>query len=138
MTEGYIHGSDLLLMIAGTALGHSKTCSIKNTAETKGRATKETSHSGKWEEKAVTKLSVSISAEGFSFYNDTLGYPQLLALWKAGTPVQVKYAHRGEETTKYRTGSFIITDLEESAPADDDATYSISLENSGEVTEVEV
>lgn len=137
-TTGYIHGSDLLLLIDGEALGHSKTCSIKNSAETKSRATKETSNTGKWEDKSVTKLSVSISAEGFSFYNDTLGYPQLLAKWKEGQPVTVKYAHRDEEATKYRTGSFIITDIEETAPADDDATYSISLENSGEVSEVEV
>jgi predicted secreted protein len=136
-TTGYIHGSDLLLGImvneVFTPLGHSKTCKIQNKAETKDRATKETSQSGKWTDKKVNKLNVSISADGFAFYGDTLGYSELLAMWEAGEAVVVKYAHRGEEATKYRSGSFLITDLSEDAPADDDATYSISLENSGEV-----
>lgn len=135
---GYIHGSDLLLMVGEDALGHSKSCEIQNQAETKERATKETSNTGKWKEKSVTALSVSVSSEGFSFYGDTMGYDALLAMWEAGKPVTLKYAHRGEETTKYRTGQFIITNLTENAPADDDATYSISLENSGEVKTVTV
>jgi predicted secreted protein len=141
-TTGYIHGSDLLLGImvetVFTPLGHSKSCEIQNSAETKDRATKETSQNGKWKDKTVSSLSVSISAEGFAFYGDTMGYDALLAMWGAGQPVILKYAHRGEEATKYRTGSFLITSLKESAPADDDASYSISLENSGEVTTVTV
>lgn len=135
---GYIHGSDMLLSVGEEALGHSKSCEIQNQAETKERATKETSNTGKWKEKSVTALSVSVSSEGFSFYGDKLGYDALLKMWEQGKPVTLKYAHRGEEATKYRTGQFIITNLTENAPADDDATYSISMENTGEVKTVEV
>lgn len=136
-TTGYIHGSDLLLGImvgeTFTPLGHSKSCEIQNSAETKDRATKETSQNGKWKDKTVSGLSVSLSADGFAFYGDDLGYDELLEMWASCQPVVVKYAHRGEEATKYRQGSFLITSLKESAPADDDASYSISLENTGEV-----
>ncbi|MEG0807657.1 MAG: phage tail tube protein [Alistipes sp.] len=135
---GYVHGSDLLLLIDEEALGHSKSCEIQNQAETKQRATKETSNTGRWNDKSVIALSVSISAEGFSFYGDKLGYEALLKKWEKGEPVVAKYAHRGEEATTYRTGKFTITSLTETAPADDDATYSISLENCGEVKTVDV
>ena len=48
-------------------------------------------------------------------------------------PVKVKYAHQGEESTKYRVGMFLITSLKRNDPANDDSTYSISLENTGKV-----
>ena len=123
----YVHGSDLLVGIlvedVFNPLGHSKTCTITNTAETKDRAVKPTleekakaAAAGKWKEKSVSGLS-----------------DKLLEMWESGNPVPVKYALRGEEDTKYRQGNFIITSLEEVSAADDDATYSISLENSGPV-----
>ncbi len=141
---GYVHGSDLLLGImvdeVFTPLGHSKTCTITNAAETKDRAVKPTladkasaAMPGLWKDKSVSGLSVSLSAEGFVFHGDELGYDKLLALWEAGKPVVVKYAMRGEEGKKYRQGNFVITSLEEQAPGDDDATYSISMENCGVV-----
>lgn len=135
---GYIHGSDLLLFVGEKVLGHSQSCEIENQTETKERAHKEVSNTGKWKEKSVVSLSVAVSAEGFSFYGDEMGYDALLAMWEEGRPVTLKYAHRGEEATKYRTGQFVITSLKETAPADDDATYSISFENSGEIKTVEV
>ena len=144
MEKGYIHGSDMLvgLMLedAFTPMGHSKTCTISNKAETKERAVKPTletkaaaSSSGKWKEKSVSGLSVEISSEGFKFYGDEMGYDKLLELWEKSEPVTVRYALRGEETTKYREGKFLITSLDETSPSDDDSTYTISLENSGPV-----
>lgn len=145
METGYQHGSDMLVgIVTGenkfTPLGHSKTCTITNNAETKERAVKPTladrsaaCNPGMWKDKSVKSLSVSISAEGFKFYGDELGYDKLLELWEAGKAVKVRYALRGEEATKYREGDFIITSLEEQAPGDDDASYTISMENSGPV-----
>ena len=143
MEKGYIHGSDMLvgLMLedAFTPMGHSKTCTISNKAETKERAVKPTletkaaSSAGKWKEKSVSGLSVEISSEGFKFYGDEMGYDKLLELWEKSEPVTVRYALRGEETTKYREGKFLITSLDETSPSDDDSTYTISLENSGPV-----
>lgn len=142
--EGYIHGSDMLvgLMVedAFCPLGHSKSCTISNKAETKERVVKPTlemkavaASAGKWKEKSVSSLAVDISSEGFKFYGDEMGYDKLLELWEKSEPVTVRYALRGEETTKYREGKFLITSLEETSPSDDDATYTISLENSGPV-----
>lgn len=142
MPGTYLHGSDLLVgLMEATAFkpfGHSKSCDINNSAETKERVTKENSNSGKWTNKYVSKLSVSVSSDGFVFHGDAAetGYATLFAKWKTGEPVTVKYAVRGEEATDYYSGQFLITSLDLSGSADDDATYKISLENSGEVSHV--
>ena len=144
MDTGYQHGSDMLVGIVSgdkfSPLGHSKTCTITNSAETKERAVKptlrekkEAANPGMWKEKSVSSLAVSISAEGFKFYGDEMGYDKLLEMWETGEAVKVRYALRGEEKTKYREGDFIIMSLEEQNPGDDDASYTISLENSGQV-----
>ncbi|MCS2679594.1 hypothetical protein NXV81_02910 [Bacteroides ovatus] len=63
--EGYVHGSDMLVGLmmedAFSPLGHSKTCTISNKAETKERAVKPTladkvaaASAGKWKEKSVS------------------------------------------------------------------------------------
>lgn len=143
-SNGYIHGSDLLMGIYEgnefKPFGHSSSCEIENTAETKSRATKETTNTGRWEDKSVSNFSVSVNVSGFRFYGDDMNYPELLEYWEKGEPVTVRYAHRGEngeaDTKVYRQGDFIITSLKESAPADDDATYDLSMENSGKVETV--
>lgn len=142
-TSGYVHGSDLILgvQIADifTPLGYAKTCEINNDAETKDRSHKNIANTGKWKNKIVTGLKVSISSEGFTVYDDdNLGSDELYAMWESGESVALRYCHRGEEAKRYREGNFIITSLKESAPSDDDATWSISFENDGPVITVEV
>lgn len=89
--------------------------------------------SGLWKGKGVTGLSISISAEGFRFYNETEnGYEQLAPAWGKGQSVDVEAFKRGEDAKPYVKGKFVIASLEETSPATDDATYSLSLENDGE------
>jgi predicted secreted protein len=136
---GYVNGSDMLLIVGGKAIGHCTTHSVTLNSETKDRAVKPLQSAplsaGLWKGKSVTSLNVSISGEGLAFYNETEnGYKELLALWKAGAPVAVKCLERESDETPYLTGNFVITSLERTDPADDDATYTINLENDGEVT----
>lgn len=139
--EGYVHGSNMILFATEdtTPLGHSKSCKISNKSTTKKRTTKEASNDGKWSESSVSELGVTVTCEGFKFTKEgEFGYDELLVIWESGTPVRLKYAHRGEEQKKYRTGLFIITQLDEDSPADDDTTYSVTFENSGKVEIVNV
>ncbi len=134
---GYINGSDLLLMVGEKAVGHCSSHTLTFNSETKDRSVKPVSSaaksSGLWKGKGVTGLSISISAEGLRFYDETEnGYEQLAPLWGKGTSVTVKAFKRGGDTEPYVKGNFVIASLEESNPAQDDATYSISLENDGE------
>lgn len=134
---GYINGSDLLLMVDGKAVGHCTSHTLTFNSETKDRAVKPVASaaksSGLWKGKGVTGLSISISAEGLRFYDETEnGHEQIAPLWGKGDSVEVKAFKRGGDETPYVSGNFVIASLEETSPAQDDATYSVSLENDGE------
>jgi len=134
---GYINGSDLLLMVGGKAIGHCTTHTLTFNTETKDRAVKPLASAAKsaglWKNKGVTSLSISISAEGLRFYDETEnGYDELAPSWGKGASVEVQAFKRGSDTTPYVKGNFVITSIEETSPAQDDSTYSISLENDGE------
>ncbi|MGI6233403.1 MAG: phage tail tube protein [Prevotella sp.] len=138
MTDtGYINGSDLLLEVGGKAVGHCTSHTLTFNSETKDHAVKPVASaaksSGLWKGKGVTGLSISISAEGLRFYEETEnGHEQIAPLWGKGDSVEVKAFKRGSDSTPYVAGKFVITSLEESSPAQDDATYTVNLENDGE------
>lgn len=134
---GYINGSDLLLKVGGKAVGHCTSHTLTFNSETKDRAVKPVASaaksSGLWKGKGVTGLSISISAEGLRFYDETEnGHEQIAPLWGKGASVEVEAFKRGGDKTPYVKGYFVIASLEETSPAQDDATYSVSLENDGE------
>lgn len=133
----YINGSDLLLKVGGKAIGHCTTHTLTMNSETKDRAVKPVASAGKssglWKGKGVTGLSMSISFEGLRFYDETEnGFDEISAKWGKGQSVEVEAFERGEDTTPYVKGNFVISQLEETSPAQDDATYKGSLENDGE------
>lgn len=135
--DGYINGSDLLLKVGTGAVGHCTTHTTTLNSETKDRAVKPEAskgrQSGLWKGKGVTGLSISVSAEGLRFYNETEnGYEQISSLWGKGQSVEVEAFKREGDASPYIKGKFVITSIEETAPAQDDATYTVNLENDGE------
>lgn len=136
---GYINGSDLLLKVGGKAVGHCTTHTLTFSSDTKDHAVKPVASAGKssglWKGKSVTGLSISIKAEGLEFYEETEnGFKAMAPLWGKGDSVEVEAFERGTDNVSYLQGKFIITSLEETSPAQDDTTYSISLDNDGEPT----
>ena len=136
-TSNYVNGSDLLLMVGDKAVGHCTTHTLTFNSETKDRSVKPVASAAKtaglWKEKGVSSMSISVSAEGLRFYNETEnGYEEIAALWGKGESVQVKAFKRGGDSSPYLQGKFVISSIEESSPAQDDATYTINLENDGE------
>lgn len=136
-TTGYVNGSDLLLSVGGKAIGHCSTHTLTFNSETKDRAVKPASSNGYsaglWKSKGVTGLSISISAEGFHFYGETEnGFTAIASKWGEGKSVEVLAFEREGDTTPYVKGNFVIASVEQASPAQDDVTYSISLENDGE------
>lgn len=134
---GYVNGSDALLYIGSKAVGHCSSHTATFTSETKDRAVKPLASqnvgSGKWKRKGVVGLAIAVQTEGLRFYDETeFGYRDLLAAWKAGESVKLKLCERESSQTPYLQGNFIISSLEENAPAQDDATYKASFDNDGE------
>ena len=137
--EGYVNGSDLLLSVGGKACGHCTSHTTTYTSETKDRAVKPAStelaeNAGMFKEKSVTGLAVQVKCEGLRFYGEKEnGMKDLLAKWKKGEPVELKAFVRGGDEKPYMNGNFIISSLEEGAPAGDDTTYSATFDNTGAV-----
>lgn len=137
-----IEGRDLMLYI-NTAQGEATPAytpqaaatshTITYSGETKERVTKD-SGNGAYSEKKVTKLGVSIKCEALVSFGDAAGYDKLLEVMKSRETVKLKYGFAQEETgDKYEEGLFVITSMEQSSSAAEDATYSATFENSGEV-----
>ncbi len=133
---GYCNGSDMLLQVAGKAVGHSTTHTTTFNTETKERAVKPVATAvatqSLWKGKGVVSQSISISAEGLHNYDEgENGFKALLAAYKEGKSVDVACFERGDSETPYLKGKFVIASLEQVSPAQDDATYSVTLENDG-------
>lgn len=137
-----IEGRDLMLYIntatdaatpTYTPQAAATSHTITYSGETKERVTKDTAN-GAYSEKKVTKLGVSIKCEALVSFGDTAGYDKLLAVMKSREAVKLKYGFAQEEAgDKYEEGLFVITSLEQTSAAGEDATYSATFENSGEV-----
>lgn len=137
MEGNYINGSDLLLKVAGKPVGHCTSHKTTFNSETKERAVKPVAtaskSSGKFKDKSVTGMSISITFDGLRHYQETEnGFEQISSEWGKGKPVEVEAFRREEDETPYLKGMFVIDSIEENSPAQEDATYSGSLSNSGE------
>lgn len=133
----YCNGSNMLLYLGEDAFGHCTTHTATMNSETKDRAVKplasKAATNGMWKEKGVTGLSIAISAEGLIYDGETeASYGKMMAAWKSGQPVNIKCMQRGDSKKPYLAGSFIISSLERTDPAQDDSTYTINLDNNGE------
>lgn len=133
----YCNGSNMLLYLGEDAFGHCTTHTATMNSETKDHAVKPAASkaktNGMWKEKGVTGLSIAISAEGLIYDGETeASYGKMMAAWKSGQPVKIKCMQRGESKKPYLAGSFIISSLERTDPAQDDSTYTINLDNNGE------
>ncbi len=135
--SGYFNGSDMLLYVAGKPVGHCTNHNTEFNTETKERNVKAVASKGKgqskWKESSVTGLSISITAEGLVSYDETeAGFSALLTAYNNAQPVECKCMERGKEAP-YLTGNFVIESLKRQDGAGDDATWSISLKNTGAV-----
>lgn len=140
---GYRNGVDLLMGLVEENVfkpfGYSTGCKITDTTETGERVTKEQG-AASWKQKYVKSLSEQITAEGFVYDEvaaSSVGFPDLKTAWLSKKTVKVRYKYRNQGATEgLYEGDFIITNLEQDGPADDDEKWSITLENSGPVTVV--
>lgn len=136
-TDDYINGSDLLVNVGGKAFGHCTTHTTTFNSETKERAVKPVASAAKsaglWKGKGVTGLSIQIKADGLRVYTEAEnGFTEIAPSWGKGESVEVLAFERGKDSAPYLKGKFVITTLEETAPAQDDTTYTITLDNDGE------
>lgn len=137
--DRYVNGSDLLVSVGGTAIGHCTSHTATFNTETKDMAVKPVSTEKKsaaalFKSKRITGLSVQVKADGLVVYSETeSGLKALLGKWKVGQSIELALFEREGDDTPYCSGNFIISSLEQTAPAGEDATYSVSFDNDGAV-----
>ncbi len=138
--NGYVNGSDLLCKVAGKAVGHCTSHTATFNTETKDVAVKPAasvaaSSASLFKSKRVTGLSVQVKADGLHFYSEEeSGFKAVLSKWKVGDSIELALFERENDEKPYVTGKFIISSLEQTAPAGEDATYSATFDNDGAVT----
>lgn len=136
-TQEYMNGSNVLFSVGGKGLGHSTTHSVTFNTETKERGVKppmkENTKKALFNGKGVTKMSISVHGEGFRYKGEEeLSLDEVRKLWGAGQSVELSCFEREDDATPYLKGKFVITKVEETNPAQDDATFTVDFENDGE------
>lgn len=137
VTQDYMNGSNVLFTVGGKGLGHSTTHSVTYNTETKERGVKppvkEKTKNALFSGKGVTKMSISVHGEGFRYKGEEeLSLDDIRKLWVAGQSVELSCFEREGDSTPYLKGKFVITKVEETSPAQDDATFNVDFENDGE------
>lgn len=140
----YLNGSDIALLLEKgnkwvPTLG-AKSHKLAVKSATKERVDKDTPNS-LYKSKEVKTLEITINVDGFvKIGTDTDGViaDELHAMIKEAKPVKLRYGYRTTPTggAEYEEGLFIIDSFERTDPASDDATYSASFSNTGEVKTV--
>lgn len=136
-TQDYMNGSNVLFSVGGKGLGHCTTHSVTFNTETKERGVKPPVKEGEkkalFNGKGVTKMSISVHGEGFRYMGEEeLSLDDVRKLWGAGQSVELSCFERKTSTAPYLKGKFVITKVEETSPAQDDATFNVDFENDGE------
>lgn len=137
VTQDYINGSNVLFTVGGKGLGHSTTHSVTYNTETKERGVKppvkEKTKNALFSGKGVTKMSISVHGEGFRYKGEEeLSLDDIRKLWGIGQSVELSCFEREGDAAPYMKGKFVITKVEETSPAQDDATFTVDFENDGE------
>lgn len=136
-TQEYMSGSNVLFTVGGKGLGHSTTHTVTYSTETKKRGVKppvkEKTKKALFSGKGVTEMSISVHGEGFRYKGEEeLSLDEIRKLWGIGRSVELSCFEREGDAAPYLKGKFVITKVEETSPAQDDATFTVDFENDGE------
>ena len=117
-----INGGDITVTQGGTLIANSTSHTL-----TINMATRETSNKddGIYTSRQGGRLDVSVQVEGLIA---TGGFKTLLSLIVARTPLTLALK---EGVTTYMSGSFLLTSVEQSAPDQENVTYSANFEYAG-------
>lgn len=140
MANNVILGSDLMLFKSGKALAVATSCKLTISANAMDTSSKD---SGKWTAKKAGKLSWNCSSDNLFVMTD---YKSLVDAMISREEVDLQFsttdAEDGAPTNGFTPngdgyrGKAIITSIDMNAPDGENATYTVSFEGTGALTEV--
>ena len=132
----YINGSDIMLYLDGKPSLAAKSHKISYKTNTKQIITKDVQNS-LYAQKIVTRIDVSISCDALVAVGDSksFGSTELLAKLKEAKTVDLRYGNK-DNTGTFEEGKFIIDSIDITSPAGEEASYTATFSNYGEVKTV--
>lgn len=142
-----VYGGDLMLFV-GTGITKNPLAFSTNAALEVNRDTREitSKDSGNWKDFNVGQMGWTASTDGLVAFSltasGTTSIDQLYVMKVAGELVNLAFGVKSgtspdwtlDESNKYFTGSAYITSISLSGGNNDNATYSISLQGTGELS----
>ena len=132
----YINGSDIMLYLDSKPSLAAKSHKISYKTTSKQIITKDVKNS-LYTNKIVTRIDVSISCDALVAVGDSksFGSDELLAKLKEAKTVDLRYGNKNNTGT-FEEGKFIIDSIDISSPAGEEASYTATFSNYGEVKTV--
>jgi predicted secreted protein len=128
-TAGVFNGTNLLLKVEGTVVGHTTSCTLSVTNDMADATTKDSSG---WSESLAALKSGEISFDGLVDYSDANNAEQLLDLLIARTQVTCVFGTATTGDSIYTAEGF-ISSLEQSAEMEAAVTFSGTITLTGAI-----
>lgn len=128
-TQGVFNGTDLIIKVNGTAIGHTTSCSMSLSLDMADATTKD---SAGWSEGIPALKSGEISFDGLVDYQDSKNAIALTDLLIARTEVTAVFGTAVSGDSVY-TASGYITSLEQTADMESSVSYSGTITLTGAV-----
>jgi len=129
---GTLNGTNMLVLLNGTAIALSKECDIDIQNAARDTTTK---GSGGWKETASDGLrSWKVTGKGLADFGASGNFTTLYALLLARTSVTLKIDNAGSGNHFYY-GSAVLKNLKGGGPLEDSAPFDFEFEGNGILTE---
>ena len=128
-TAGVFNGTNLLIKVEGTVVGHTTSCTLSVSLDAADATTKD---SNGWAESIAGLKSGEVSFDGLVDYSDSNNSEWLLDLLIARTKVVVVFGTAATGDSIYTADAY-VTSLEQTAEMEAAVTYSGTLTITGPI-----
>jgi len=136
-TAGAINGTNLRLYIGGNPVAYAVTCSLSMTRNFLETIHKDNPGSG-WAESTPGSASATLTTDGLFNEDGANNAPaDLFAAFSAKTQVAWMFSNENAGDTRYY-GNGYISNLEYSATVEENSTYSVTINVTGQVQSVTI
>ena len=134
-TSGVINGTDLAVYNGSNLIGVSTSCSISMSADMRDTSNKDTAG---WKKVVPGQKSWTVSTEALLAHSVAYNFGYLYGLWYNKTALTIYVKSVSNPTGDYYwTGTAYINSLNLTAGNEQNATFSVSLQGDGALTQTD-
>jgi len=130
----YVNGTDFGIYVDDTLISAAMDNQIQLTKNMINVSNKD---SGRSETYMPGRGDGTVSGSARVVYNAGYGFSDLLAIYKNGTKVTIRYSSDESGTDEYSFDAY-ISELSRTDPDDDSSTINYSFQKTGDITETQV